>query len=201
MFRDKLRNYSRYAVDIHPISKRRLTVDVLTVLNRFSNILIYCCFLEQTVTTVEAPPTSPEIITISSDLVPSISKLNLPTLSLSIPVPDEDNTEKHGFNLQKDVLDAESITSLPVPAKSVFTNVRERFQARKLRSPEDDESDPFAFREEVYTPPLRKRKRISRNKEETGTKKRKSQDTSGINVSSDDQVGRNDGQYNFRYIY
>ena len=134
-------------------------------------------------------------MTTSPDLVTTISEPTVPTLSLSVPVPSEENTDEQGFSLLKDVLDVDKIATLPTPsARCIFTNVRERLQPARASSP-DDEIDPFEFRDEVYTPPLSKRKRKSRYEERSGAKKRKSQDTGGINRSNDGQVWENYGKY------
>ena len=168
-------------------------------------LLVYLDSSQHIDSTIEVRPVLSDMITTSSDLVPTISDLNLPTLSLSAPVPaDEDNSDEIGFNLQKDFFqkDVNTTASLPAPAKSVFTNIRERYKPRKLSSPNNDESDPFAFRDDVSAQPLRKRKRISRNKE-SGAKKKKSRDASGINRNNDEQVWENGGKYiagSFRHL-
>ena len=161
-------------------------------------LLVYLDSSQHIDSTIEVRPVLSDMITTSSDLVPTISDLNLPTLSLSVPVPaDEDNSDEIGFNLQ-----INTTASLPAPAKSVFTNIRERYKPRKLSSPNNDESDPFAFRDDVSAQPLRKRKRISRNKE-SSAKKKKSRDASGTNRNNDEQVWENGGKYiagSFRYL-
>jgi hypothetical protein len=161
-----------------------------------SRQVVSCVYLdpaqEEIVSTAEFRPVSPELITTSPDLITTIPEKIVPTLSLSVPVPCEENTDEQGFSLQKDVLDVDRIATPPT-VRSVFTNVRERFQPANTSFPDDD-IDPFEFRDEDYTSPLSKRKRKSRDEERSGAKKRrKSQDTGGINRSNDDQGWENDG--------
>ena len=138
--------------------------------------------------TTEFRPISPDLITTSSDRVPTLSRPTVPTLSLSIPVPCEENTDDQGFNLQKDVVDGSK--------RSVFTELR--FQPTKMSSPYD-EIDPFEFRDEVSSLPLSQRKRKSRDEScEPGNKRRKSQNFGGINMGEDVVV--NDGKERFLKI-
>ena len=152
-------------------------------------------YLEKIASTAEFRPVSPELITTSPDRFTTVHEkaVPVPTLSLSAPVPYEENTDEQAFHLQKDVL--HNIPTQPTPfARSVFTNVRERFQPAMASSP-DDGTDPFEFTDETHTPPLRKRKRKSRR--EKSNKKRKSHDDDRIKRGNEDQVRGNDSKFVF----
>ena len=147
-----------------------------------------------TESTTEFRPISPDSITTSSNLVTTVSRPTVPTLSLSVPVPCEENSDEQGFNLQKDVLDVDRTTPTPPsPAKYDFTHVRERYQPTNT-SFSDDEVDPFEFRGEISSSLLSKRKRQSQDETRRGKKKRKSQDIGSIDRWEDVQVLENDSK-------
>ncbi|XP_028390928.1 uncharacterized protein LOC114515810 isoform X2 [Dendronephthya gigantea] len=151
---------------------------------------------EEIASTAEFRPISPDVITTSPDRFTAVSeKAILGTrLSLSAPVPDEESsqsTDEQEFHIKKDALDNDNIPIQPTPfARSVFTNVRERFQPTMASSP-DDEIDPFEFADEIRTPPLRKRKQKMRR--EKSSKRRKTNGNDRIMAGNEDQVGGNAG--------
>lgn len=171
---------------------------------------------QEVVSTTEFRPTSPELITTLPELITTLPEVQtsvpVATLSLSVPPPDDENTDEDGqeleFNLQKDILapDVGKNATFPTPPeRSVFTKIRHRFQPVRESLP-DDGIDPFEFRDEVYTSPMRKRKRIRktgnepRDEQRSGKQKRirvNGAGECGINKGDGGHVLGNDGKLSF----